>query len=60
MKIRATRIWPTPARIHSQMPRGPELFSANPYDAKMPDVIEMNENPTANEVKLERLRPSCC
>jgi len=42
------------------MPRGPELFSANPYDAKMPDVIEMNENPTANEVKLDRLRPSCC
>ena len=43
-----------PARIHSQMPRGPELFSANPYEAKMPDVIEMNENPTANEVKLRQ------
>jgi hypothetical protein len=38
------------------MPRGPALASRKPKVVKMPVVIEMNENPSANDSKERRER----
>ncbi len=43
-----------------QMPRGPPVPSTNANVVKIPVVIEMNENATANDSKLRRERTNCC
>src|SRR6516164_3015409 len=43
-----------------QMPRGPPLVRTNANVVKIPVVIEMNENATANDSKWRRERTNCC
>ena len=43
-----------------QMPRGPPVASTNANVVKIPVVIEMNENATANDSKWRRERTNCC
>ena len=45
---RATRVCPTAAMIHSQIPTGPAAASTSSYVAKMPTATEMNANEIAN------------
>ena len=52
--------WPTAAGIHIHRPRGPEVVSRNPKVVKMPQLIEMKENPTANELNDFSVRSNCC
>ena len=42
------------------MLRGPPVVSANANVVKIPVVIEMNENATANDSKLCSERTNCC
>ena len=42
------------------MLRGPPVVSAKPNVVKMPVVIEMNENATANDSKWCSERTNCC
>ncbi len=42
------------------MARGPPVVSAKPKVVKMPVVMEMNENATANDSKLRSERTNCC
>ncbi len=43
-----------------QMPSGPAEFKTKPYVVKMPVVIEMNENPIANEANRLSERSNSC
>ena len=43
-----------------QIDRGPPVASANPNVVKIPVVIEMNENATANDSKCRSERTNCC
>src|SRR5215831_9726892 len=56
----ATRVCPTMTMGHVQIPRGPPLTRTNPNVVKIPVVIEMNENATANDSKWRRERTNCC
>jgi hypothetical protein len=42
------------------MPLGPAVFSRKPKVVKMPVVMEMNENPRANDSKERTVRANCC
>jgi hypothetical protein len=55
----ATRVCPTITIGQVQMPRGPEVVSRNAKVVKMPVVIEMNENATANDSNRLRVRTNC-
>ena len=50
-QISEMSVWPTKAISQVQMPAGPAVFSTKPNPMKMPVVIEMNENPMANDSK---------
>lgn len=44
----ATRVCPTAAMTHSQIPTCPAVASSSPYVAKTPTATEMNPNEIAN------------
>src|SRR5437764_8626986 len=59
-KTSATHSWPTMTTGQVQIDAGPPLCSANAMVVKMPVVIEMNENATANDVNERIVRSNSC
>ena len=56
----ATRVWPTITIGQVQIPAGPAVLRRNPKVVKIPVVIEMNENATANDSNDLSVRTNCC
>lgn len=56
----ATRVCPTAATIHNQIPTGPAVTSTSSKVAKMPTATEMNANEIANTWKEPSVRFSSC